>query len=80
MKYVCVTLLGAHKMYGMDLLENIPFIECTFRDVGFGDDFLWIRIVNSFESMGWINTLHGPLFDVLHLRKDGTIVRMEEFT
>lgn len=78
---------GKEKRHGLgssyihrDLLENIPFIECTFRDVGFGDDFLWIRIVNSFENMGWINTLHGPLFDVLHLRKDGTIVRMEEFT
>lgn len=78
---------GKRKRHGLgscyihrDLLENIPFIECTVRDTGLGDDYLWIMIVNSFEGLGWIDTLHGPLFDVLHLRRDGTIVRMEEFT
>lgn len=59
-----------------DLLEGIPFVRCEVRGRNIGDDYFWITMANIFERLNKIKIIHGVLFDVLHLRKDGTIVKM----
>lgn len=63
-----------------DILEAVPFIMCKMNTCGeqhlLGDDYIWIQIVNSFSKLNWVNTKAGTLFDVGHLKKDGTIVYM----
>jgi len=65
------------------ILSSVPFIRIQlpngnkYRNLG--DDYIWIKIVASCEELGWVDAIHGKLWDLGHMKRDGTIVRYKNF-